>query len=120
MIRGLLSLYSWRYPQVLIYMLQSRQYHILPYLGWYWRTVDFSGIIRRRVLVETGTSKLLVRVLRIGMHLQVGVGLLLVVQGLRGDLSGGWQFGLALILAYPIVWAHVLAFVVEGWWLVHP
>jgi UDP-N-acetylmuramyl pentapeptide synthase len=107
MIRGLFSLYSRRYPAVLVYMLQNTEYQALPFLKWFWRTNDFSKVTYRRSLDYTGPAKMLLRALRLGMLLQIVIGLLLLVLWYRRGMLGAWQFGLALILSYPLIWAHL-------------
>ena len=106
MIKGLLSLYSWRYPRTLVYMLQSNEYHAGPYLAWYWHTTDFSSVEYRRNLDATRAARLLLLALRLGMAAQIAVGLLLVALWKWHGLIAGWQFGLALLVSYPVVWAH--------------
>lgn len=113
MIRGLLSLYWWKYPQALVYMLQNTDYQVKPYMRWYWHTNDFSQVMYRRTLDMTRAARLLVLALRAGMLLQIAAGLMLIVLWLWNDLTGGLYFGLALLLSYPIVWAH--AVVVPLW-----
>ncbi len=107
MISALFSVYSLRYPIVLVYMLQNTEYRAGPYLAWYWRTQDFSKVIRRRELARTRAARLLLVALSAGMLLQIAVGLLLFYWWFRYDMPGGWAFGLALVLSYPIVWAHL-------------
>jgi UDP-N-acetylmuramyl pentapeptide synthase len=46
------------------------------------------------------------------MLLQLAGGLLLVYLGIHGDVTSGVWFGLALVISYPIIWAHVLAIVI--------
>lgn len=119
MIRGLLSLYSWRYPSALVYMLQSTEYHAGPYLRWYWQTNDFRAVAKRRTLDYTRAARLLLFALRLGMLAQVLAGVALVYWGYQYDLAGGWQFGLALIIGYPVVWAHLAVVPLTlGRWLI--
>lgn len=106
--RGLLSLYSWKYPTVLIYMLQNTEYQVGPYLKWYWHTQDFSGVMYRRTLHQTKPARLLLLALRLGMGLQLFAGLVLVALWLFADLRGGLAFGLALVIGNPVVWAHLI------------
>lgn len=119
MLRGLLSLYSVYYPSVLVYMLQSTEYQVGPYVAWFWRTTNFSKVTYRRKLDRTRAAKLLLLALRAGMILQIIAGLLLIALWYWYGLVAGWQFGLALILAYPVVWAHLVTVpLVVGRWLV--
>lgn len=122
MIRGLISLYSWRYPVALVYMLQNTEYYPAAYLKWYWRTNNFSAVMYRRTLDRTKAARLLVWTLRLGMFLQIIAGLALIALWRWHGLTGGWQFGLALLLAYPLVWAHLvtLPLFLGRWFIVNP
>lgn len=108
MIRALLSLYSLRHPNVLVYMLQNTEYQARPYLAWYWHTVHFERVMYRRKLQRTGAARLLLMATRIGILLQLAVGTELLLLGLDGQITGGVAFGLAVIISYPIVWAHLI------------
>lgn len=108
MIRGLISLYLPSYPTVLVYMLQSSEYHEKAYLKWIWRTKDFSAVMKRRKLDRTNAANKLLFALRLGILIQVFIGVCLIYAGLFNDLVGGVAFGTALILAYPFLWAHLL------------
>lgn len=108
MIAALLSLYTPKYPSILVYMLQSTEYRAGPYLAWYWRTQNFSRVMHRRVLTPTKAARLLLLSLRLGMFLQILAGLALIALWYWHDLAGGWQFGVALLLSYPVVWAHIV------------
>jgi UDP-N-acetylmuramoyl-tripeptide--D-alanyl-D-alanine ligase len=107
-IRGLISLYSPRFPNVLVYMLQNTDYYARLYLAWFWRTNDFSRVMYRRKLERTGPARMLLLALRLGALAQIIVGLVLIGLWYWNGLEGGWQFGLALLVAYPIVWAHLV------------
>lgn len=108
MIRALLSLYGPHYPTTLIYMLQNTEYRVRPYLAWFWRTQDFSRVERRRRLERTRAARLLLVALRLGIIVEVAAGLALLYAWWRFGWAGFWGFGLALIIAYPIVWAHLI------------
>lgn len=120
MIKSLLSLYSWHYPKTLIYLLQTSDRRVTMYLRRYWQVSNFTSLIRHRVLVYSPQTKRLLLYLRLGILLQVALGLMLIARWFTDDLLGGWQFGLAIILAYPIVWAHLLAAGVLAQRLLHP
>lgn len=107
MIRELLSVYRPGYPKVLTYMLQSSEYRIGPYLAWVGRTKDFSRVMKRRGLEPTRPALLMLLALRLGMLLQIAVGLALVEMGAWRDLPGGLMFGAALIISYPFAWAYL-------------
>jgi UDP-N-acetylmuramoyl-tripeptide--D-alanyl-D-alanine ligase len=107
MIRGLISLYSWRLPTVLVYMLQNTEYHAGPYLKWFWQTTHFDKVMYRRQLQQTKAARLLLLAIRFGIAVEVLAGLGLVYLWWMHGLLGGLAFGIALIVAYPIVWAHL-------------
>ena len=108
MISKFTSLYRPSYTTVLVYMLQSTEYQAGPYLKWVWRTDDFSHVMRRRTLERTRPARLLLLALRLGIALQIIAGLLLIYLGGWNNLAGGVAFGIALIIAYPFVWAYLL------------
>ena len=112
------SLYSWRYPLSLI-LLWSRHPNFAHYLRVYWHTSDFSSLNKIKSDL-TRRERLVAMVLYAGIVLQLCTGLALLAAWHWNDLQGGWQFGLAVLLAYPIVWAHLLIVVVCAWWLAHP
>jgi UDP-N-acetylmuramoyl-tripeptide--D-alanyl-D-alanine ligase len=58
--------------------------------------------------------------LSIGIVGQICVGLGCIVAGAFHHAVAGWQFGLAIILSYPIIWAHMLPIIIAAWWLAHP
>lgn len=122
MIRALLTLYGWRYPAIITYMLQNTEYYALPYLKWYWQTTHFERVMYRRQLQPTPAARLLCAALRVGMALQVLAGLGLIALWHFRGLTGGWAFGLALIIGYPVIWAHlvVVPLVLGRWFIVKP
>lgn len=113
MIRALLSLYRPKYVDAIVYMLQNTEYQVRPYLAWYWRTVDFSRVMYRRKLEPTRAAVLLKRTLGACMAAQVVFGGILLTLGLQGELAGGVFFGLAAIVSYPLVWAHVSVLLIK-------
>lgn len=106
--KAFLSLYQFHYPVVLTYMLQNTEYQAGQYVRWFWRTTNFDNVMRRRELVRTRPARLLLAVLKLGMFLQFSIGTGFIMQWLFQDLGGGLQVGLALVLSYPFVWAHLI------------
>jgi UDP-N-acetylmuramyl pentapeptide synthase len=88
-------------------MFQSTEYQVGPYLQWFWRTNDFSRVMQRRRLEHTKAAILLLLAIRLGMAVQIIAGLLLIYAGWWHGVIGCVPFGLAAVLAYPIVWAHL-------------
>ncbi|OGL29470.1 hypothetical protein A3D14_02375, partial [Candidatus Saccharibacteria bacterium RIFCSPHIGHO2_02_FULL_47_12] len=66
--------------------------------------------------------KMLLLAVTAGMLIEVMLGAFLLVLGLTGRLTGGIWFGLALLLAYPVLWAHlaVLPLVLGRYFIVKP
>jgi len=119
MMRGFISIYLPSYPTVLVYMLQASEYHEKAYLKWIWRTKDFRTVAQRRTLDKTRAAKMLLLALRLGILLQIGLGLWLIYQGVFNGMVGGTAFGLALLLSYPFIWAHLLIIpLVLGRWFI--
>ena len=108
MISRLSSFFGPSYPKTIAYMLQSTEYEVKPYLAWYWRTNNFKEVANRRTLDTTRRAKLLVAGLRIGMLLQIVVGLLVLAQGIRMQQISDMYFGIAILLSYPVIWAHII------------
>jgi UDP-N-acetylmuramoyl-tripeptide--D-alanyl-D-alanine ligase len=100
--------YSLNFSKTIVYMLQSVEYQVGPYLSWFWRTDDFSKVIKRRSLVETRAAKLLTEVLNIGIAAEILIGLFVIYLDLAHHFAGGWGFGLAIILFYPVLWSQLI------------
>jgi len=108
MFRGLISLYSWRFPTVVVYMLQNTEYSVGPYLKWFWETTRFDRVMYRRTLDRTKAARLLLMALQFGVVLEVVAGLVCIYAWHWHHFNGGLAFGAALIIAYPIIWAHLV------------
>lgn len=112
-IKNLLIMYSFKYPTILVYMLQSTEYQAGPYLRWFWSVNDLGRVMYRRELDRTKPARLLLLALRLGIFAQLVVGGVLLLLGIDGQVLGGVAFGLALIISYPIVWAHLIVVPLE-------
>jgi len=105
---AVVSPYLPMYPATVVYMLQNTEYRAGPYLAWYWRTQNFARVAARRQLRLTWAARLLLLALTAGMLLEIAAGLLLIALWYYRGFTGGWAFGLALLVAYPVVWAHLV------------
>lgn len=108
MINNILSLYSPKFASALVYMLQSTEYQAGPYLKWFWRTDNFSKVMQRRTLERTKAARLLTLAVQCGIVLEILIGLGFIALNIWHNFVGGWEFGVALILAYPVVIAHLV------------
>lgn len=113
LLRALSALYGPRHATIVVYMLQSTEYQVRPYLAWYWRTQNFANVMYRRQLEPTKAARLLRLALLVGMSLQVGLGLAMIWWGTQDMLVGGIYFGLAALLSYPVIWAHLVVVPLE-------
>jgi UDP-N-acetylmuramoyl-tripeptide--D-alanyl-D-alanine ligase len=113
-IRIITSVYSPRFPSTITYMLQASEYQSEPYLKWLWRTVDFSGVARRRTLKRTAKARMLEIFLAVGMLIEILAGLALIFYGaLSGYNAWAWEIGAALLIAYPFIWSHLVVLPLE-------
>lgn len=113
MIKQFISLYRPSYVTTLVYMLQSTEYEIGPYLRWWWRTKDYSTVMRRRTLNRTRVARLLQLGLGGGMALECIAGIVLIVLGVTGHVFLGGEIGAILIIINPILWAHLAIVALE-------
>ena len=107
-IRAICSLYSWRLPRTLIYMLQNTEYRVAPYLQWFWHTTHFEKIMYRRTLEPTRPARLLLAAMYAGIGVQLAAGILLLYLWHFHGLAGGLAFGVAALISWPVVWAHAI------------
>lgn len=94
--------------------LARRRFSGLRLIYWFWHTRDFRSPrklsdVQRSVTVLLGLCILA----------QIGVGIGFLVEWARYGTAGAWEFGLALLLSYPLVWAHALALVASIGWLIY-
>jgi uncharacterized membrane protein len=108
MIRQLMSMYQPNYPKVLVHMLHGSKYKVKPYLKRLHRTKDFNKVMHRSTLDPTRTATMLLLAVRLGIIVQLAVGILLIYLGGWHNLAGGVALGLALLISYPFVWAYLL------------
>lgn len=111
MLRNFAAMYSWRHAWTLVAMLQKTGYRSIPFLRRYWKTANFASPELTKTLVRTSHAQSLVYLTWVGMSLQVLAGLLLIILWKVSGYTGGELFGLALLISYPLVWAHVLALI---------
>lgn len=99
-------------------MLQATEYQIGPYLKWLWRVQDFSKVANRKTLVKTRHSAILLTALKASILLQFAVAVWWGIWAIKNKDPNG-IFALDLLLAIPVVWAHlVIGPLLLGRWLV--
>jgi len=121
-IKGLISLYRPGYLRTLVYMLQNTEYQSGAYLKWFWRTKDFTTVMRRRTLQPTKAARLLLLALAIVSGIQIAVALCLIYMGIWHHLVGGVAFGAAIFVACPVLTAHlaVIPLLLGRWFITEP
>ncbi|HUD81131.1 MAG TPA: Mur ligase family protein [Patescibacteria group bacterium] len=112
MFNAISSLYMPSYPSVLVYMLQNTEYQVWPYLKWYWRTQNFHKVIVRRKLEKTKAARLLDLSIRLIIVVEILAGGFFIYLNQWHHTPGSLAFGLALIIGYPVVSAHLVALVI--------
>ncbi len=120
--KSLIFMYSWRYAEVLVYMLQSTEYKVPDYVKWLHRTKNFSKVMYRRQLDKTKAARMLVAAMRFGMILQVLIGLLILVFGYRSDNFLVFGLGVFLVFSYPTIWAYLVTLPLQfgRWFIMNP
>jgi UDP-N-acetylmuramoyl-tripeptide--D-alanyl-D-alanine ligase len=116
-VKDLISLYLPSYPKTLIYMLQSTEYQVGPYLKWVWRTGDFRQVATRRTLHRTRSATLLLVALVLGIVLYGAACVGFIWYAASQAEPGLVIAGGALLLAYPLVWAVLVTVPVALGWL---
>lgn len=104
--RKLVSMYTPRYVVAIVYMLQSTEYEVRPYLAWLRRVQDFTKVMYRRELHKTRPAMLLLVGLSLGMSLQVVLGVALIWVGYDSDRVVLTVIGTLAVATYPFVWAY--------------
>ncbi len=118
----LLSRYLPSYPRALVYMLQSTEYRVKPYLAWYWRTKDFRSVAKRRQLDSTKAARLLLAALQVETLILLAISITFIIISLKTGNTLYLMVGGLLFLSYPIVSAHlvVVPLMLGDWLIVKP
>lgn len=112
--RGVLSLYNPLLAAALVSELTDRRYSAWRLLWWFWHTPNYQpkrslGEVERSLAVFVGLA----------MVAQLALGIGFLVEWARYGSAGAWEFGLALVLSYPLIWAHVVVLAASIGWLVY-
>jgi len=108
MFKQVTSLYLPGYARTLVYMLQSTEYQVEPYIKWIHRTKNFRAVSYRRELAKTKAAQGLLYALRLGILIEILAGVALIILGINKTIAGGIFFGAVVIVIYPFVWAYLL------------
>ncbi len=110
LLHSLADLYGLAFPAVLIARLRQVNYSGWRLLYWVWHARQFPPQRRLNELERSWAV-----LLALGMLGQVALGIGLLVQWARFGTAGAWEFGAALLLSYPLVWAHAVVVVLWAW-----
>lgn len=105
----ILALYRPRFNRAVVSLLQTSSYRFDKYLANFWRINDFNKLaIQPDAKRFAGRNETLRSFLDIGGLAQAGFGVILIILGASDRLDGGILLGVAAIISYPLVWAHLL------------
>lgn len=106
-LRGIGNLYSIRFARTMVVALRQHDNSLRAYLKWLWasRTYRVNGKVRE-------FDKPLVILLAMTMVSLIVSGVVILIDWARYDTAGGLAFGLALLISYPLVVAHLFALAV--------
>jgi len=107
-LRSILDLYSFRLPTAMVAQLRRSRLSGWRLFYWFWHTNNFKADIELSD-VERSVSVFL----SLAMLTQAMLGVGFLVEWVRYGTAGAWEFGLALLLAYPLVWVHIV--VIFAW-----
>jgi UDP-N-acetylmuramoyl-tripeptide--D-alanyl-D-alanine ligase len=99
------AVYGWHAAATLTALYDQANYNPLRYLARFWTTQNFAAVKRQPLTIG---GRVLTDVTAIGMLLQVAVGLWLIGRGMTTTDPAQTLFGAAALIAYPLVWAHIL------------
>lgn len=118
MFKNLLSLYSHRYPSALVSLMHKSKYSVRSYLSHLNKTKDFTEALASPAPKNKKTIAM-TNILRLGIILQIALGIFVIVMGLKHHIAGGAYFGVAIIVLYPITWAYVsvIGIILKDWFI---
>lgn len=120
LLQSIVRLYSWRLPRTLLIAYREHHSSTLKYLKWFWTTKTY----RTRYNVFWEEDRPVLALLLAATAGLVVSGVWLLYWWAWHGHEGYWAFGLALLLVYPLVIAHLLVAAVwlkrAVWYVFHP
>lgn len=120
-LRSFLALFRLKFADAVVSLLQVNDYRLDKFVASFWQTADFSKMeIQPDASRFAARNQFLRTFIIVGGLAQLVFGAILIGAGANGQLVGGVYFGVALVISYPLVWAHLvllaaLAVRVPGW-----
>lgn len=99
------------YADSLVTLLKAKRYNDVAFIVTYWQMNDFSRLPRKQLDFRL-RDRVLSFFISLGMLLQIVVAATLIFVGIKDNIAGWVPFGLAVYIAYPLVWAHIFATIV--------
>lgn len=106
-LRGIGNLYSLRFARTMVVALRQHDNSLRAYLRWLWTSKSYRAAGTLREL-----DKPLVILLATTMVALIASGIATLINWARYDVAGGLAFGIALVVSYPLVVAHLFALAV--------
>lgn len=107
-LQNVLRLFMPSYLVTLIYMLQASEYSVVGYLGWYWRTSDFSEVMHRKKVTYTPKALLLTMMAVAIASALLIVGIVLLITAIKQQRLDLGVMAVGLLLLSPVITAHAL------------
>lgn len=101
-------LYGIRYPYLLVSLMQKSDYRVLSYIYNFWSITDFKTSLKEGQKPHGVGSEYLLRLVQGGILIELGIGFYLIFSNLNHFFFVWLETGLAVIIAYPVVWAHII------------
>ena len=108
--RAVLELYNPMFAASVISELKRRRYSGWGLLNWVWSTKTFQSIAEL-----TDVQRSAAVFLGLAMLAQLAAGVAMLVNWARFGTVGTWELGVALVLSYSLVWAHVVVVLAWVW-----
>lgn len=109
LVSAILQFYRPRFNRAIVSLLQTNGYRLDRYLAAFWQTRNFNSLVVQPDGQGLATRNETLRTfVDIGGLAEAAFGIILIILGANGDLEGGIYLGVAAIIAYPLVWAHLL------------
>ena len=107
MIEAFASLYKPGFIRALAYTLETSDYKIRAYLRWFWRTNNFSKVVPKNATFSKRVQFIQIT-LYIWAVLEITAAIALAILGRDNTTDGIFQFAVALLVATPLVTAHLV------------
>jgi UDP-N-acetylmuramoyl-tripeptide--D-alanyl-D-alanine ligase len=97
--------YGWNFAPALVSLMRVSRHNPFVYFGRFWSTNRYSGL---SVEPLRGTDHRVARLAQMGSMLQLLAGAIVCVVAATGGRIDLLLFGFAIVVAYPLIWAHLL------------